>query len=104
MPWRDRFRHSEHKSKSTAPAIKRTPFVLVERRNLSPASSALLAQIARRYTVIPVPNSQRHSFRVGVSDVEAGRDPAQHLAAALTELDPEWEEHFTRPVPIPGRD
>lgn len=103
MPWRDRLRRSERKSKSAAPAIKRTPFVLVERRDLSPASSALLAQIAHRYTVIPVPNRQRYSFRVGVSDVNAGSDPAQHLAAVLAGLDPEWEEHFTWPVPIPGR-
>lgn len=104
MPWRDRLRRSERKSRIAEPAIKRTPFVVVERRDLSPPSSALLAQIARRYTVIPVPNRQRYSFRVGISDVEAGADPAQHLATVLAELDPEWEEHFTWPVPMPGRD
>ena len=103
MPWRDRLRRSRRTDKSSAPAVKRTPFVLLERRNLSPAGSALMAQIARRYTVIPVPNRQRYSFRVGIADAGPSVDPAQHLADFLAELDPEWEQHFTQPAPIPER-
>lgn len=103
MPWRDFFRRPRRRDEYDATSVKRTPFVLVERRSLSPASSALMAQLSRRYTVIPMPDGRRHAFRVGVSDASPDSDPAQHLAEVLAELDPDWEQHFTRPVPMPGR-
>ncbi len=83
--------------------MPRTPFVLVERRNLSPASSALLAQLTRRYTVIPAAGGQRHSFRVGVKDVGSESEAVERLTTVMAELDPAWEEHFTRPAPHSGR-
>lgn len=84
------------------PGVPRTPFVLLERRDLSPEGSALLAQLTQRYTVIPVLERQRYTFRVGVGDAEADTDPADHLVAVLTELDPDWEEHFTWPRLLPS--
>lgn len=98
MPWLKRLRgrrRREHPESS----IPRTPFVLVERRNLSPASSALLAQLARRYTLIPVARGQPHSLiRVGVKDAGSEVEAVERLSAVMTELDPAWEEHFTRPA------
>ena len=76
----------------------------MERRNLSPASSALLSKLSRRYTVIPVPDRQPYCFRVGVSDAEIGGDPATCLVDALAELDPGWAEHFVVPSQARGRD
>lgn len=104
MSWLDFFRRSRRRDQSAAPVVKRTPFVLLERRNLSPSSSALMAQLSRRYTVIPMPDGRRHAFRVGVSDSGPDSDPAQHLAEVLAELDPGWEQHFSRPMPMPRRD
>jgi hypothetical protein len=75
---------------------------LLERRDLSPQGSAVLAQVARRYTVVPVAGRPRYSFRVGVGDAEPGVDAAERLAAVLAELDAGWEEHFAWPRLHPG--
>lgn len=104
MSWRERLRRPTRVNKSTSPAISRTFFVIIERRDLNPRGSALLAQLTRYYTVTPTASRQRYSFRVEVSDVEPGRDPTEHLATVLTEIDPEWEEHFTWPLVAPRSD
>lgn len=102
MPWLKR-RRGRHRREHPELSIPRTPFVLVERRNLSPASSALLAQLARRYTLIPVARGHRHSLRVGVKDANSESEAVERLSAVMAELDPAWEEHFTRPAPCSGR-
>lgn len=104
MSWRNRLRRPTRASKRTTPAVRRTFFVIVERRDLSPRGSALLAQLTQRYAVTPAASRQRYSFRVEVSDVEPGDDPAEHLAIVLAEIDPEWEEHFTWPLAMRRRD
>lgn len=101
MPWLERLRGRRRKQPDSL--IPRTHFVLVERRNLSPASSALLAQLARRYTLIPVARGQRHSLRVGVKGAGSESEAVERLSAVMAELDPAWEEHFTRPAPCSER-
>jgi hypothetical protein len=103
MSWRNRFRRfGSRRRQEGEPQVARTPFVLIERRDLSPGGSALLAQLVHRYTVIPDLERQRYTFRVGVGDAEGDTDPADHLVAVLTELDPDWDEHFTWPRLLPG--
>lgn len=103
MSWRERLRRSRPQREDLGPTVARIPFVLIERRDLSAPGSALLAQLARRYTVIPILERQRYTFRIGVGDAKSDTDPADHLVAVLTELDPDWEEHFTWPRSLPER-
>ena len=103
MSWRERLRRPRSRREDLGPTVARTPFVLIERRDLSAPGSALLAHLAQRYTVIPALERQRYTFRIGVGDAKSGTDPADHLVAVLTELDPDWEEHFTWPRSLPGR-
>ncbi|HEX5983429.1 MAG TPA: hypothetical protein VFY69_04405 [Solirubrobacterales bacterium] len=102
MSWLERLR-GRRRREHPEPSIPRTPFVLIERRNLSPASSALLAELARRYTLIPVTRGPRHSLRVGVKDAGSESEAMERLSTVMAELDPAWEEHFTRPTPSTGR-
>ena len=103
MSWRERLPWPRSRREDVGRSVARTPFVLIERRDLSAPGSALLAQLAQRYTVIPALERQRYTFRIGVGDAKSGTDPADHLVAVLTELDPDWEEHFTWPRSLPGR-
>ena len=103
MSWRERLRRPRSGREDVGRTVARTPFVLIERRDLSAPGSALLAQLSRRYTVIPALERRRYTFRIGVGDAKSGTDPADHLVAVLTELDPDWEEHFTWPRSLLGR-
>jgi hypothetical protein len=102
MSWRERLPWRTSRRETDDVGVARTPFVLLERRDLSPEGSAVLAQVARRYTVVPVVGKQRYSFRVGVSDAGPGVDAAEQLVAILAELDTNWEEHFAWPHLLSG--
>jgi hypothetical protein len=102
MPWAKRVRAFRRRRAREEPALPRTPFVLLERHNLGPGSSALLAQLARHYTLIPISGRTRHSFRVGVRDAKSEAEAADRLTAFLGELDVGWEEHFAQPRPFSG--
>ena len=104
MPWRERlprFGRRRRRRRDLA-ASSRLPFVLIERRDLSPESSKLLAHVARHHTLIPL-SGQRFSFRVAVKGAASASEAADRLVAELGELDSGWEEHFTRPRPFSGR-